>query len=236
MTLYVFKLGQKEKLILKILALEPKQHQQSIKEKLESLLNKPVNYGSVVNMVKALHRKKLIENEQGKSKSGKTINLWKISKEGLKLLLEHGDLTEEEAKTIIINYYENESMKIMANQIFEKFGNSTAINFFKKALSGEIDLKLLDELLDKPEKAKALFQILIEVIGKDTKMKNIAVDAFKLITVLDILKVIIGEKSALITLEELFKRRINEDESYKEAFQEILKSKLMEELTSQDTH
>ncbi|MEM0254161.1 MAG: hypothetical protein QXK78_06375 [Candidatus Bathyarchaeia archaeon] len=66
-------------------------------------------------------------------------------------------------------------------------------------------------------------------------MKNFAVDAFKLITVLDILKVIIGEKSALITLEELFKRGINEDEPYKEAFQEILKSKLMEELTSQDT-
>ncbi|MEM2045036.1 MAG: hypothetical protein QW497_02020 [Candidatus Bathyarchaeia archaeon] len=150
-------------------------------------------------------------------------------------MLEHGDLTEEEAKTAMLNYYENENKKIIANQIFEKFGNSTAINFFKKALSGEIDFKLLDELLDKPEKAKALFQILIEVIGKDTKMKNFAVDAFKLITVLDILKVIIGEKSALITLEELFKRRINEDEPYKEAFQEILKSKLMEELTSQHT-
>ncbi|MEM0254162.1 MAG: hypothetical protein QXR17_08240 [Candidatus Bathyarchaeia archaeon] len=37
----------------------------------------------------------------------------------MKLLLEHGDLTEEEAKTAMLNYYENENKKIIAKHFLK---------------------------------------------------------------------------------------------------------------------
>lgn len=196
MTLYVFKLGQKEKLILKILALEPKQHQQSIKEKLESLLNKPVNYGSVVNMVKALHRKKLIENEQGKSRSGKTINLWKLSEQGLKFMLEYGDLTEEEKKKVMINFCPTQEKKRLMELMFDELGYEVVMEIVKQLENGRLDLLKLVDLLDKPEMKSKALNFFKKAINESDELKKTLALVYELYNLLNIAEKIQEHKNS----------------------------------------
>lgn len=79
----VLKIGYIELRILKYLASNPWKHQQAIQEALNIK-----RYGSVVNAIKALHKKGFVQFKEGRNKRNKRIRLWKLSNKG-KLFLSY---------------------------------------------------------------------------------------------------------------------------------------------------